>query len=94
MPMPSLQIIYLQETVFDPMVVPPLPWRGVFFGGQLLQNDTVVRVKSSKAQMEALRRRDREGPGLSKVKFPPSSSTPEPEVSMGKKFSLCQAQRY
>ena len=61
------QIIYLQNSIFDPMTVPPLPWKGSYFGGHLLQHDLVVRMKSTSTQLDSIDKVDKENPGLSKV---------------------------
>ena len=63
----ELQIIYLQNSIFDPMTVPPLPWKGSYFGGHLLQHDMVVRLKSTSTQLNSIEEIDKETPGLSKV---------------------------
>ena len=69
----ELQIIYLQNSIFDPMIVPPLPWKGNWFGGHLLQHDMVVRLKSTSAQLGSINKADNEIPGLSKVRQPTSA---------------------
>lgn len=62
-----MQLLYLQNTVYDPMLVPPLPWRSLYFGGHLLQREIIVRLKSKPVQLEALYDADSEHPGLQKV---------------------------
>lgn len=65
----DLQLMYLQNSIFDPMVVPPLPWTGSYFGGHLLQNDMVIRLKSATTQLECIEQADKEVPGMSKVRL-------------------------
>lgn len=62
-----MQLIYLQDSIFDPMLVPPLPWRGVYNGGHLLPSGTFLRLKSQNTQLKPLLMKDCASTVLEKV---------------------------
>ena len=63
-----LQLYYLQDSIYEPMTVPPLPWKGVYFGGHLLPTDTFLRLKSLSLQLDPLLAYDSCSGKLSKVR--------------------------
>ena len=73
-----LQVKQIILPAYQPMVIPPLPWRGVDYGAYLINPSHVMRTRGHRAQNRALYEADRQTPGMSQVRPPADPLPPHP----------------
>ena len=86
-----VQVKQVIMPAYPPMVVPPLPWRGVDYGAYLISPSLVMRTRGYRAQNRALYEADRQTPGMSQVRphAGPHRSQASPQLPAGSGCMIC-----